>query len=80
MKINGEVVTILKILKPIIPLLLGAAVVYGTLKQKVDTLTETSNRNTEIVRQINTRLSFIEGALSIKERPFKKQPLGIQNN
>jgi len=80
MKINGEVVTILKILKPIVPLLLGAAVVYGTLKQKVDTLTEVSKRNTEIVMQINTRLSFIEGALSIQKRPFKQRPLGIQNN
>jgi len=77
---NGETKkNLLNYIMPLLSGLLAAGITYGALSEKVKTLTDVSNDNVLLVRQIDRRLSYIEGALNIKERPFKKLPFGIQN-
>lgn len=79
--INGDTKkTLLQIIIPVASLLIGVGIAYGVIKTQIDNHSTAIERQIEINMQINTRLSFIEGALSIKERPFKQRPLGIQNN
>lgn len=75
MKINGDIKSIII---PIISLLVGAAVVYGTMKESVNVLKTEVADNRIYVRQIDQRLSRIEGALKIEIQKFNS-PLGIQN-
>lgn len=83
MKINGE---IRAWLFPLVGMAIGAAVVWGTTKEQISELkrdgvahTQVHVLNDSVIRQIDQRLSFIEGALSITERPFSEPKLGIQN-
>ena len=76
MNLNGDFKSVAI---PIVSLLVGAAVVYGTMKESVDVLKDEVADNRTYVRRIDQRLSYIEGALNIKQRPFKPL-LGIQND
>lgn len=77
MTINGELKSIII---PIISLVVGAAIVYGTMKESVNVLKRDSQENKMYVRQIDQRLSRIEGALNLNVKTFNKPSLGIQNN
>lgn len=80
MKFNGEMRGILiPIVSAFVSALIGAGIVYGVVTTKIDNLTKQADKSDEVIFQINNRLSFIEGALSITKRPFKNKPLGIQN-
>ena len=74
--LNGNIKSIVI---PTISMLIGAAVVYGTMKESVSVLKAEAAENRVYVRQIDQRLSRIEGALNLETRKFNK-PLGIQNN
>jgi len=77
---NGESKkTLISIIIPLISLLVGVGMTYGILREKVNTLTFESRQNTTLIRKIDQRLSYIEGALSLTKRPFNKPKLGIQN-
>jgi len=79
--VNGDTKkTLLQIIIPVGSLLVGVGIAYGVLKTQIDNHSKSIEKQIEINMQINTRLSFIEGALSIQKRPFKQLPLGIQNN
>lgn len=76
---NGEIKkTIISIMIPLVSLLVGVGMTYGILREKVNTLTFESRQNTTLIRKIDQRLSFIEGALNLQQRPFNKPQLGIQ--
>ncbi len=76
MKINGDIKSIVL---PIVSLLVGAAIVYGTMKESVNVLKRDSQDNKMYVRQIDQRLSRIEGALNLNVHTFEHNPLGVQN-
>ena len=76
MNINGDIKSIVV---PIVSLLVGAAIVYGTMKESVNVLKRDSQDNKMYVRQIDQRLSRIEGALKLNVQMFDHNPLGIQH-
>lgn len=76
MNINGDIKSIVI---PIASLLVGAAIIYGTMKESVNILKRDSQSNKVYVRQIDQRLSRIEGALNLKLQLFDSNPLGIQH-
>ena len=76
MKINGEVKAIVL---PLASMLLGAGVTYGIVSERVAHLSQDAITTAAYVRQIDQRLSRIEGALNIKVSSFNAPKLGIQN-
>ena len=68
-------------MKTAIAVLVGGAVAWGTLRSQVNDLRNEANDNKVYLRQIDQRLSRIEGALKIEIMPFSSSPspLGIQN-
>ena len=69
-----------KILIPTASILFGVAVAYGVLKTQLSSTTAKAKENDRYIRQIDQRLSRIEGALGLSVQPFIIQPprLGIQ--
>ena len=68
-------------LKTILALLVGVGIAWGTLKSQVNDLRADADEQTTYIRQIDQRLSRIEGRLGLEPTPFKfpLSPLGIQN-